>query len=704
MMPTMPGISTGLSTGRADIVARMAVGVMTLMLVVMLGRVAQLQLAPSKQLSDHLNARVAHRVVAAPRGDFVDRRMRPLVSSEFGYRVFVDPTELPSPPDEAIQRLADTIGVSPGEIGPKIIRAIAKNRQLVPPAAETPAAPRGHGMKAMWAGLKSLGEAITSTASDEPPGPDDPPAAAKKPLRYVRVSDVLDDATVDAVKKLKIAGIHLEQRGVRDYSSGALAASIIGKVNVDGAGVLGAELAHQKELIGANGRITYIRDAMGRPLWIGPGSYDQPKRGGDVRLSIDMEIQRLTAEELQRAVNEYDAGGGRAIVMDVATGEILAMVDVLRPTPDAIPYPWPDAPPPSSGRSGAVHESFEPIPRARYIVIKPDLARLIHPSLGRNRCIEDIYEPGSTFKPFVWATITEAGAFKVTDVLNTGNGHWTTPYGRLLHDVHPHPTLTWRDVLVQSSNIGMAQGAERLTHDQLYKAIRRFGFGSKPGLGLAGETPGMVTPRSFWSNYTQTSVAFGQEVAVTPVQMARAFSALARSGEMMGTLPPARLTAADPADADDSVVHRVLRPDAVMLTRSALVEVAEQMEGKMAVNKDHPESGWRYSIFGKSGTAQIPLGKAPKGKRRPPKVGYYEHQYNASFIAAGPGEDPKLVVLVVIDDPGPELVHHNVYYGALTAGPVVRRVMERSLAYLGVAPSPPRTSSLKSLGNGPIPD
>src|SRR6185436_5855215 len=107
---------------------------------------------------------------------------------------------------------------------------------------------------------------------------------------------------------------------------------------------------------------------------------------------------------------------------------------------------------------------------------------------------------------------------------------------------------------------------------------------------------------------------------------------------------------------------------------------------------------------GKSGTAQIPLGKAPKGRRRPPGVGYYEHQYNASFMAAGPGEDPKLVVLVVIDDPGPDLVHHNAYYGSLTAGPVVRRIMERSLAYLGVPPSPPQTSRLKPSGVGPAPD
>jgi cell division protein FtsI/penicillin-binding protein 2 len=235
----------------------------------------------------------------------------------------------------------------------------------------------------------------------------------------------------------------------------------------------------------------------------------------------------------------------------------------------------------------------------------------------------------------------------------------------------------------------MGKSAERLTHDQLYSAVRRFGFGTRTGVGLQGETSGVVTPRRQWSKYTQTSVSFGQEIAVTPVQVARAFCAFARSGDLAGTLPRARLTALDPAEAEGSLVNRVLRPDVVKLVRQALLITARQMEAKMASHRLHPESGWRYTMFGKSGTAQIPLGKAPPGKRRPPRMGYYPSQYNASFIAAGPAEAPKLVVLVVIDDPGPEQVRGLVYYGSHTAGPVVRRVMERSLAYLGVPPSPP---------------
>lgn len=666
---------------RIDVVARAAIGLMSLLLVVMLARVVQLQLAPGDRLVAHLNPRVAHRTVLAPRGPVVDRRSRQLAATEFGYRVFVDPTELPRPVDEAITALCDTLRADPAEIGPKIIRAIAINREREGPAPE-PAVPQAdRGLTAMWSGLKQLGGAIAGETQD----PEEPESDRPRPIRYVRLSGVLDDATIAAVKALKIPGVHIEQRAVREYPSGSLAASIIGKVDIDHEGALGIERTRDADMAATDGRIAYVRDARGRPLWIGPGSYDQPRSGGDVRLSIDMEVQRLTAEELARGVEEYDAAGGRAVVMDVATGEILAMVDQLRPVPDAVPFPWPNAGPASS---------VPPIPRARYLVIKPDPGRLVHPALGRNRCVEDMYEPGSTFKPFIWATITSAGVVRPSEFFNTGDGYWRTPYGRPLHDVHKFPKLSWLNVLVQSSNIGMAQGADRISHDAMFNAIRAFGFGRRSGLGLPGETAGRVTPRRDWSKYTQTSVSFGQEIAVTPVQMARAFCVFARDGELVGTLPPVRLTAADPGDAESTVIHRLLGEQAVMLTRQALTEVAGQMEAKMAAHKEHPESGWRYSIFGKSGTAQIPMGKAPPGKRRPPGVGYYEKQYNASFIAAGPAEEPKIVVLVVIDDPGPALVRGNVYYGSQTAGPVARRVMERSLAYLGVSPSPPRTSPL----------
>jgi cell division protein FtsI (penicillin-binding protein 3) len=293
----------------------------------------------------------------------------------------------------------------------------------------------------------------------------------------------------------------------------------------------------------------------------------------------------------------------------------------------------------------------------------------------------------------VWAVVTELGGQAPADVIDTENGMWR-PYGRrVIEDVVRRERMTWAEVLINSSNVGMTKATEKITHTQLRTAVRRLGFGESTRTGLPGEATGLVTSAKNWTKYTQTSVSFGNEIAVTPVQMARAFCALARDGEMAGTLPDVRLTAAlaGPGgmggEADRGVVHRVMRPSTAVLTRGILRHVAAKMEEKLA--RIHKEGGWRYSLFGKSGTSKIPMGKPPAGKKRPPgSNGYFDRQYNSSFIAGGPVEAPELVILTVIDDPGPELIRKNAYYGSDVAGPVVRRVMEKSLSYLGVPPSP----------------
>src|SRR5262249_34987643 len=158
----------------------------------------------------------------------------------------------------------------------------------------------------------------------------------------------------------------------------------------------------------------------------------------------------------------------------------------------------------------------------------PDPLRSIDPAMARNRCVQDVYEPGSTFKPFAWAMITQLGAMRPEETVDTEGGRWITPYGRVIGDVHKHPTLSWSQVLVQSSNIGMGRGALKVGFDPMRSAILRYGFGSRTGLGLPFESGGRVTGKKSWSIWTQTSVAFGQEVAVTPVQMVRAFCIFCR--------------------------------------------------------------------------------------------------------------------------------------------------------------------------------
>lgn len=674
-------------TTRIDAVTRLGAAAVTLLLAVMLGRVVQLQLHPPERLDSDTLSRQTHRPVPAVRGSILDRRGRLLAATEFRMRVFVDPTEFPAEPDEAIARLADALGVSADEIGASLIPKLAQNdrrrkatAQAAGRAGAEAAAPQDAALLQLTGTRATTpAEASETTATDEPE-PATPPGGL---IRYARVSGVLPDATIAVVRSLKIPGVHAEQVPVRRYPAGDLGASIIGKVGFDHRGLLGAEIARQEELRGEPGRIAYTRDARGRPLWMHPESYERAKAGDDLWLSIDAELQRMGEEELTRGVYEADAAGGRLILLDAPTGDVLAMVDMIRPVPGLAEFPF----------VGADGHWTPPAPGTRFRVLKPDPARDTHAALGRARCVEDAYEPGSAFKPFVWAAILDHGKVRPDEVFDTGKGIWFTKRGRKIEDVSPRPSQTWAEVLLNSSNIGMVKGADRLTHAQLREAILGFGFGRATGVGLPGESPGLVTSARSWTHLTQESVAFGAEVAVTPLQMVRAFSVFARTGSMAGTLPPVRLVTpsrVDPAgERGITFVHRVITPGTSAIVREILSETARKMEALMAA-KDRSATGWRYPLFGKSGTAKIALGKPPPGMRRPPGIkGYFDKQYLSSFLAAGPVQEPRLVIIVIIDDPGPESIRRNEYYGSHVAGPVVRRVMERALAYMGVPPSPP---------------
>lgn len=703
------------SIRRARAVAVTAAAGISIALVVMVGRVVQLQTRPSEELRQQLDPRLTTRVEPGLRGDLLDRRGRVLSATRYGYRAVVDPLVVADSKitsDEIIAGLATAVGRPADEMGKKILGAIEKNqlRQKLWDEYNATQAPAGSALDrliAMISGKASKFKAQVNAkahqaklGADPAPGAeganpdgtipdDDAPIDAEHPpklVRYLPVTEVLTDAQVEAVKAKKLPGVILERRQVREYVSGSEVASVLGKVGWENVGLMGAEKKLNKQLTGTPGELTYVHDAWGRPLWVEPGRAKPNATGEDVRLSIDLELQRIAYQELERGVTDCNAAGGRLVMLDPITGEILAMVDIVRPVKDAIPFPW--APALKKDKKGRIigRDEAHPVPPARYITLKADPARDKNPALGRNRCVEDIYEPGSTFKPFVWSTITELGLAKPDEVFDTEGGRWITPTGRPIQDVVKRETMHWTEVLINSSNIGMIKGAQRLTFKQLHDVPLRYGFGKLTGLGLPGESGGLVTPMKSWSKFSQTSVAYGHEIAVTPIQMVRAFSVFARPGELAGTLPHLRLTAASAEDPDLGILDRVLPSDVAHLTKETMKGVAVNMETKLAAGKTH-EAGWKYTMFGKSGTAEIPLGKAPEGKRRPPgSGGYFDNQYNSSFIAGAPGDTPRIVVLCVIDDPGPERVRTRSHYGALTAGPVVRRVVERSLTYLGVPP------------------
>lgn len=688
-----------------------------LCLTVLLGRVVQLQLLPGEALKAQMTPRVTVKKQPGLRGDVLDRAYRPLAVTRFATRIVVDPTLLPEATlDKAIVKLAAALGEPADDVGTKIRKAQATNatRDALRGGPVKPGVGR---LSDVQGGPSVLGSPVREGSDGgETPAPvaEVPDVKVPGPIRYLPLGGLIDDehatAVRDVVKEFKLKGVTFERKPVRDATAGAEVAPLLGKVGfeekkgvwLEDVGVMGAERLLEPLLTGQPGSIRYVRDAGGRPLWMDPGSVRPGTSGADVRLSLDVELQRMAYAELMQGVLDQDAQGGRLVMADPSTGEILAMVDIVRDVQGAQPFPWVDIPPPRvKGKPAQPEARMQVVPGRRYRIIPDDPARRIHPALARNRCIEDMYEPGSTFKPFVWSTINELHLIRLDEVIDTEGGRWTLPIGRHLEDVVKRDHQTWYEVLVNSSNIGMVKGAARLTPRQLHDACTRFGFGRPTGLGLPGrpvpgESAGAVTPLDKWTRFTHTSVPYGHEIAVTPVQMVRAFSAFARSRAMAGTLPRLRLDAVSEGEPE-GVIYRVLPAEYAIGVREPLSKVAEKMQETMktSLRQPVPEGGWRYRIFGKSGTADVPLGPAPKGKKAPKGAsGYYDDHFNSSFIAAGPIEDPRIVVVVVIDDPrGPKGLpasgDRRLRYGASAAGPVVRRVMERALTYLGAPPSAP---------------
>lgn len=573
----VPSSSHHIQATRAAAWAKLFVLIMIIGLLGLLARVVQLKLGADPRLAQVVGAPISSRPERAPRGDLLDRRGRVIATSTLGYRLFVDPQVIGDRETIAVD-LADLIDCAPLDIDRRILR--------------------------------------------------------RPESRYVVISQLLDDSQVDRLRRANLRGVGIEPRPVRRYPHGDLAAAVVGRVGVDHVGLTGLEYRLDDQLAPRPGRLRYLRDARRRAMWIDAEGYEPPKAGRDVRLSLDLVVQETARRHLQRAVDRHAAAGGRVVVLDCRTGELLAVADIVNPDPANAPVSPRDG---SAGPpSGAV---------------------------ARNRCVTDPYEPGSTFKPFIWAVATELGKASPDEVLPTpapGTSPYRTSRGRRIRDVHPRGPATWSTVLVKSLNSGMAIVAERMTDHEMQEAIARFGFGATTACGLPGESAGLLTPPKRWSHYTQTSVPMGHEIAVTAVQMVRAFSVFARDG----TMPALRITALRPRDERFPFVCRVLSEPVAAAVRAALRKVVTEGTGRAARSRT-------YRIFGKSGTPQLP---------RPDGGGYYEDRYRSTFIGAAPLESPRIVVLCVIDDPE----RSTGYFGGATAGPVVRDIIDETLAYLGV--------------------
>ena len=563
-------------------------------------RIAWLKLAPAPEL---LAAAGSHRSDAkepAERGEITDRRGRVLAASLISRRLYVDPSFIWERGWERNRKAQKQDPTSQASADPFRDAALAIGGVIGQPASRIEAELRQHA-----------------------------------DARYLVLAERLTDAQVAELHAMRLAGVGVESFPERIYPAGATAAQVVGRVGGERKGQAGVELRHEKALEGTDGNLGFVRDVQRRPLWIDDRDYRAPDDGENVRLTIDLVVQEIAERHLQQAVKEFNAGGGRCVVLDVATGDILAIADVLNP-------------------------------RRGWNEVTTDPARRIDASLGRNRNVTDPYEPGSTFKPFVWAVATELGKYRPESIVPLPRGAYTTSFGRTIRDVKYYGPVSWKTVLVKSLNGGMASAAEKMTNAQMQECVRRFGFGAPTGVGIPGESEGLVTGPKDWSRYTQTSVCMGHEIGVTPVQMVAAFSAFCRDGTMV----PARLTleSGEAAGAAPVQARRVL-PEAIA------AEARDAMEGVVTEGTGRKAQSDRYRMFGKSGTAQLPK---PKGQGK----GYYEDRYVSSFIAGAPFSNPRIVCLAVLDDPDKAKGH----FGGSIAGPVCRDVIDETLEYMGVAP------------------
>ncbi|MEX2212861.1 MAG: penicillin-binding transpeptidase domain-containing protein [Phycisphaeraceae bacterium] len=454
--------------------------------------------------------------------------------------------------------------------------------------------------------------------------PPDPVTGRARDRRYVVIDQKLSEEQWSKLERFRLAGMYTDVWLDRHYPMGPVAGHVIGFVGQEGQGFEGAERIFDRQLLGEAGKMTYLRDAGRRPLQIDADRYQHARDGQPVKLSIDITIQAIAEAELAKQCQEFGAKTGELIVMDPNTGEILAM--------------------------------------ANYPTFDPNEFATTPAEVRRNRCVTDPFEPGSTFKPFIWAMAVEGGFAKPSDMINTDQ-----PLGRALRDTHAHGTLSWEQVLVKSSNRGMAVVGIRMGIHKLFTAVKGFGFGDLTRSNMPGESKGLVHDERRWNpTFSVTSVPMGQEVSVTPLQLARGFCVFANDGR----LPTPTLRAIDPMNPADphsiAISERVISARTAQITRDAMRKVVTEGTGRKADSK-------LYEIFGKTGTAQV---ASSTGR------GYEPNAYTGTFVAGAPYDNPRLVIACVIHKPDVR----KGYYGGIVAAPAAMRVFERTLAYMGVKP------------------
>ncbi len=419
-----------------------------------------------------------------------------------------------------------------------------------------------------------------------------------------------------AVMDLEIPGVYLQREYRRYYPAGEVTGHVLGFTDIDDRGQEGLELAYDQWLVGEPGAKRVIKDRLGRV--IGDVESIRPARPGkDLVSSIDLRIQYLAYRELKAAVQRHQTRSGSVVVMDIDSGEVLAMVN---------------------------QPGYNPNDRSQFSA-----------SRYRNRAVTDIFEPGSSFKPLVIAAALESGQYTPHSRIDTSPG-WLTVPGKTIEDTRNLGVIPIGTILAKSSNVGATKVALSLDAEYLFGIISRFGIGRLTTSGFPGESAGLLNDYSRWREIGQATLAYGYGLSLTPLQLAQAYAVLAADGIRR----PVSLLRTDQPEAGKRVISAE--------TAIAVVDMLERVVSTGGTGRKAAVPGYR--VAGKTGTSW----KFQAG-------GYSTDRYIAVFAGLAPATDPRLVIVILIDEPGGEK-----YYGGDVAAPVFSAVMSGALRYLAVPP------------------
>jgi len=450
---------------------------------------------------------------------------------------------------------------------------------------------------------------------------------------FVWIKRKCDLKGIAKLRQANLPGVGFLPEQKRFYPKRELAANVLGFVGIDNQGLAGIEHAHQSKLKGATIRRVTEHDARGRNIQPLEGLRDSSRKSYDIVLTLDEVIQFITEYHLKKQVERFKADSGMAVVMDPHTGEIYAMANIPQFNPNQF---------------GAFSQQT-----------------------WKNNIVASSYEPGSIFKPIVAAAALDNKLARPQDIYFCENGNLKIGRAHIGEaSDHKFGWLTMRDIIAKSSNIGAVKIAQQVGKKSFYNYIRKFGFGKKSGLSLPGESAGQLKDQSSWNRLSLASISFGHEIAVTPIQMIGALAAIANGGNLMephivkALIKDGRVV----EQFQPKKIRRVISEQTSLQMIEILRSAVKNGTGKKAALEG-------FDLAGKTGTAQ---------KYNMETQSYSSTEFISSFIGFAPADSPRLVTLVMIDNP------KGLHWGSVVAAPVFRQITKKTLRYLNIPSSKER--------------